>query len=338
MIDIKKRIDVNRISEEWYKIIMDFFTKPCRPFIIVINKNNNNKERIYFDSYAEKLKYQCLEVVFLHYNKDKRHRKRCVSQLLYWWRNLKKIILATPDQMNKQISIWEKRKIGSKILLQRLSQVLIPYYEIIAKKKGHFLVDQLQLKTCPYCNRQFIHSFKGRTLERPELDHFYPKQEFPLFCLSFYNLIPACHSCNHIKMEERLGVNPYQKGFRSHFVITDNRGVKLTKSKIYKLTKKEIRLSFDRNDVEEEMNVSVLGLEDVYNKHTDYVKELIDKSMAYDEHAKKALINSFQGAGYHPRQVHDFIWGRHLMEAEYEDRPLSKLTKDILTLLDIHRK
>lgn len=60
--------------------------------------------------------------------------------------------------------------------------------------------------------------------------------------------------------------------------------------------------------------------------------------MAYDEYAKKALVESFQGAGYHPRQVHDFIWGRHLMEAEYEDRPLSKLTKDILTLLDIHRR
>lgn len=112
----------------------------------------------------------------------------------------------------------------------------------------------------------------------------------------------------------------------------------LTKSQIYKLTEKEIRLNFNGNDVAEEANVSVLGLKNVYNKHTDYVKELIDKSMAYDANARKALVESFQGTGYHPRQVYDFVWGRHLMEAEYEDRPLSKLTKDILDLLDIRRR
>lgn len=81
----------------------------------------------------------------------------------------------------------------------------------------------------------------------------------------------------------------------------------------------------------------VIGLEDVYNKHTDYVKELIDKSKAYDVHARKALVESFQGAGYHPRQVYDFVWGRHLMDAEYEDRPLSKLAKDVLEQLRIRR-
>ena len=105
-----------------------------------------------------------------------------------------------------------------------------------------------------------------------------------------------------------------------------------------KLTEKEIKLDFSGNDIAEEINEKELGLKDVYNKHTDYVKELIDKSMAYDAYARKALVESFQGAGYHPRQVYDFIWGRHLMDAEYEDRPLSKLTKDILDLLDIKRK
>ena len=33
----------------------------------------------------------------------------------------------------------------------------------------------------------------------------------------------------------------------------------------------------------------------------------------------------------------DIWWGQHLMEAEYEDRPLSKLTKDMLDLLGIRR-
>ena len=68
------------------------------------------------------------------------------------------------------------------------------------------------------------------------------------------------------------------------------------------------------------------------------MKELIDKSMAYDTYAQKALVNAFQGAGHHPRQVFDFVWGRHLADTEYEDRPLSKLTKDVLEQLNIRRR
>ena len=95
------------------------------------------------------------------------------------------------------------------MLLKVLSPVLVSYYDNVSKKYGRDLVDKLNIKTCPYCNRQFIYTFNGRAPERPELDHFYPKANYPLFCLSFYNLIPACHSCNHVKSEEEIGINPY---------------------------------------------------------------------------------------------------------------------------------
>lgn len=151
------------------------------------------------------------------------------------------------------------------------------------------------------------------------------------------NLVPVCHSCNHVKLENEIGVNPYKKAFNSRFVITDKKGTKLSPSRIYKLTKKEITLKLDGMNCDEENNSQVLGLENVYGMHTDYVKELIDKSMAYDAYARRALVEYFQGVGYHPRQVYDFVWGKHLIDAEYEDRPLSKLTKDILDLLGIRR-
>ena len=61
------------------------------------------------------------------------------------------------------------------------------------------------------------------------------------------------------------------------------------------------------------------------------------KSLLGKDGAFAPLLESFQSVGYHPRQVYDFVWGRYLMEAKYEDRPLSKLTKDILDLLDISR-
>lgn len=332
MIDIKRGRYVNQVAEEWLNMVKIFFNKSCNPYINLISKR-----RIYFNSYAQKLKYECLCVVF-DYVKDKRYKKVCMAKLDYWWKHIDDILLASPDAMDAQIKKWEKKKNGSIMLLKQLSPVFVSYYERISKKYGRDLVDKLNIKTCPYCNRQFIYTFNGRALERPELDHFYPKADYPLFCLSFYNLIPSCHSCNHVKSEERIGINPYFRAFKRKFVLTDKSGKMLTKSQIYKLTKKEIRLKFNGNDIAEEANVNVLGLKDVYNKHTDYVKELIDKSMAYDAHVRKALVESFQGTGYHPRQVYDFVWGRYLMDAEYEDRPLSKLTKDILDLLDIRRR
>lgn len=332
MIDIKRGRYVNPIAEEWLGWVKKFFHDPSRPYIEL-----SSEKRRYFDSYAHKLRYECLRQVFV-FTKNKKHRKTCVKKLNYWWKHLDDIILASPSCMDMQIQKWEKKKNRDFELLKELASVFVKYYETISNKYGYCLVDKLNIQTCPYCNRQFIYTFKGRALERPELDHFYSKARYSLFCLSFYNLIPACHSCNHVKSDDNIGLNPYYRAFKRKFVITDNAGVQLSKSQIYKLTKKEIRLDFVGKDPLEEVNENVLGLKDVYNKHTDYVSELIDKSMAYDMYAMKALVESFQGAGYHPRQVYDFVWGRHLMNAEYEDRPLSKLTKDILDLLDIKRR
>ena len=332
MIDIKKNRYVDMIAEEWLGKLKNFFSAPCRPYITL-----PSKKRLYFDSYAHKLRYECLCKISSVYVNNRIYRKAYVKKLYNWWNNFDEIILASPDFMDSQVKEWDTEGNEDIKLLEALSTVFVKYYETLSKKYGYDLVDKLNIKTCPYCNRQFIYTFKGIAVERPELDHFYSKNKYPLFCLSFYNLIPACHSCNHVKSENKIGLNPYSRAFVRKFVITDEKGGQLTKSQIYKLRENEIKLDFDGEDIEEEKNVNVLGIKDVYNKHTDYVKELIDKSMAYDTHARKALVESFQGAGYHPSQVYDFVWGIHLIDAEYEDRPLSKLTKDILDLLDIKR-
>ena len=141
-----------------------------------------------------------------------------------------------------------------------------------------------------------------------------------------------------MKLEDPIGVNPYNRPFQRKFIITDIDGNPLSKSEIYNLNEGDgFKLEFDGTDAEEDMNVRVLGIENVYNKHTDYVRELIDKSMAYDNYARQALVTTYEGAGLHPQQVFDFVWGRHLADTEYEDRPLSKLTKDVLDLLDIRK-
>ncbi len=71
--------------------------------------------------------------------------------------------------------------------------------------------------------------------------------------------------------------------------------------------------------------------------HDDYVKEIIEKAAAYDKTAKQQIADTFQKRGYFPDQVFDFVWGKCLDDAQYENRVLSKLTKDLLEQLEIMR-
>lgn len=61
-------------------------------------------------------------------------------------------------------------------------------------------------RICPYCNRNFTPIVTIRNLDkaRPELDHFIPKSIFPMFAVSFHNLIPSCHCCNHNKGSKNI--------------------------------------------------------------------------------------------------------------------------------------
>lgn len=335
MIDIRRKRYLDPIAQRWQEWVHDyFFTVKMgkeRPWI-----HTTATGRIYFDTYADEMFCKLNSVVCKYARGYVNLQNRLLAMVRLCRIRFDAILLATPKQMETWVNLMKRRR-QPKRLMELIKEVMVPYYDTISKAYGHDLVNALDIKTCPYCNRQYIQTFEGLRAERPELDHFYPKALFPMFCLSFYNLIPVCHSCNHVKLDDEIGVNPYRKPFNSRFVIIDKKGAKLSPSKIHKLTKNEIALKLDGKSMEEDENSQVLGLENVYNKHTDYVKELIDKSMAYDAYARQTLVDSFQGAGYHPRQVFDFVWGRHLFDAEYEDRPLSKLTKDILDLLDIRR-
>lgn len=78
---------------------------------------------------------------------------------------------------------------------------------------AYSFVEQLDLKTCPYCNRNYtflVNEENGKL--RPEIDHFYPKSIYPFLAMSFYNLIPSCSICNHTKSDkvEKSLENPYE--------------------------------------------------------------------------------------------------------------------------------
>ncbi|MBR6669554.1 MAG: hypothetical protein IKL31_02265 [Ruminococcus sp.] len=78
----------------------------------------------------------------------------------------------------------------------------------------HQLIDSLGIKTCPYCNAQYITSWidkSGSKHTTADLDHFYQKAYFPLFALSLFNFIPSCHICNSLMKNQRYMETIYPK-------------------------------------------------------------------------------------------------------------------------------
>ena len=202
---------------------------------------------------------------------------------------------------------------------------------------GMQLSRSLNIRTCPYCNRSYTFSIDEKTDEasdrrvkvRPEFDHFYPKAKYPCLALCFYNLIPSCPVCNHLKREQEIDLNPY-------LIDTENSPIyfNLKNEKEVK-TAEDIVLEVESSDGRGSGNIEVLGLQQLYNEHKDYVKEMMDKAVAYNKSYYDGLIESFRGMDLNAQDIENRIWGTYTECSDLGKRPLSKLTRDILKIYNI---
>lgn len=203
-------------------------------------------------------------------------------------------------------------------------------------KISYYFFEKFNLRTCPYCNRNYTFTiFKKGHMIRPEYDHFYGKADYPLLAVSFFNLIPSCHTCNYLKRTSPIGINPYFGRFESKFEVhKKDSNLPLLAEK--ELSQDQLLIEFDSPSKAEQLNIENLGLGDLYKMHADYAMELIEKARIYRGPMMEDLASTFQTAEYTPQQVYEFVWGKNLEDANHINRPLSKLTKDILDQLDIH--
>lgn len=206
------------------------------------------------------------------------------------------------------------------------------YEELFYNQKiGKWLAERLDVKTCPYCNRQYTFTIeKGTKSIRPEFDHFHSKSKFPFLALSFYNLIPACSICNHTKSNDPVDKNPYNEGFNDNFKFRIRTKDGNENSLDWAL-EDNIEIDFSATN----QNIEAFALKKLYNEHIDYVKEIIEKTQAYNHSYYNSLIDSYKGLGKQEADIDRFIWGNYLENAEHEKRPLSKMTKDILQQLNL---
>lgn len=244
--------------------------------------------------------------------------------------NMQRIVLAPPKNFATIVTEFtNKFKEHGAESFDDFKTYMGNQYKTMRDEHGYWLLNALNVKVCPYCNRQYTFTIKDKKVS-PELDHYYPKSKYPFFALSFYNLIPSCSVCNHTKSEQEIDQNPYVVGFNdnSKFRMRSKDG---NDNSLDWALEKEIEIYFTNTN----RNINVFSLEELYNEHIDYIKEIVDKAQAYNHSYYNSLIDSYKGLGKQEADIDRFVWGNYLENAEHEKRPLSKLTKDILQQLNL---
>lgn len=206
------------------------------------------------------------------------------------------------------------------------------------------LVEKIGIKTCPYCNRSYISFVKNDDKKtRPQLDHFYPKAIYPFLACSFYNLIPSCSACNHMKSDddsfkdEKNGdlIHPYNvkdSDFTFSYTLND---LKITE--IFDTNKKDINFEYEESigislNTKYSQNNEYFQLQEIYQNHIDIVIELILKEINYPKSYIDELIENDFGT---EEEIYRFIFSNYLENDKLHQRPLSKLTRDIVKELGI---
>lgn len=245
----------------------------------------------------------------------------------------KDVIIADPDELlqikklldlrtdyntiKKELSHVTKKKSESYYVVDQL-------YSDMRPDTRMFLLDKLDATVCPYCNRSFVYAAEG--FASCQLDHFFSKSKYPIFAVSFYNLIPVCGFCNHKKGEEEFDFYPHNLNSGVDDILKFSFALKGTN---FLKDKNDIDIIIKSKNIYNNQ-IEKLGLRELYSKHRDIVREIIQKfvlnSSAYIESLYKENRDIFTSQ----EEVEEMIYSAYLQDMNLGERPLSKLTRDIL--------
>ncbi|CAM1341817.1 HNH endonuclease [Tenacibaculum amylolyticum] len=212
---------------------------------------------------------------------------------------------------------------------------LFGYSRLRKLRLMYIFAQDLGIKTCPYCNNNYILTIKKSKKANLHFDHFYSKSKYPYLSLNFYNLIPCCATCNITKSDKDFNYNdyihPYKDSLADKFkFITDrdsifnmilNGNKNLNNMKVILKPKKGYEDHLDRHD-------KAFNLSEIYNEHSDIIFEVYAKQYIYTEKFKSLLIDNFEEQ-FSKEEIDRFILGNYVSESDINKRPLSKLMQDI---------
>lgn len=220
------------------------------------------------------------------------------------------------------------------------------YTNFSNRKFGHQWAEKLGVTVCPYCNRSYIFTVKKDARNgkaRPQYDHFFPKSIYPYLALSMYNLIPSCAVCNggksnvdSFKDQKVQYLNPYVEGYGTKTVLQIT--PKKKKDRIHSYVglaeeytvKPESAPDVDKDAAKRIQDTwDLLKLGPLYEKHSDYIRNILRAKQIYTEEYLDQLMKSFPGAFDDMDDLRNVVYFNYLDEEEWGKRILAKLTHDL---------
>lgn len=210
-------------------------------------------------------------------------------------------------------------------------------------------IKKMGIKSCVYCNAQYAISAKRGKTGRSKyyrstytIDHYLPKSDYPYLATSFFNLYPACSTCNQAKSYKpplfKLYINPLDPIERRNpflFNIDKRSFVKYSMSG----NVDDLKIKFGTHsgippqeaiDYEDYFHV-----EKLYGNLNDTVEEVIWKYRVYNKAGRKALYDSYGQLLPHKSDWNRFVLGNYDKEEDILRRPLAKLVQDVAKQLGI---
>jgi hypothetical protein len=276
--------------------------------------------------------------------------KLSIRQREFILENLKNILVSKPKELeaiNKEYEAYctasgkhkiknTKRGLSSVFNYKWFTRTNSRYY------CGYDLAKKLNVKTCPYCNRNYTVTIaEGRKkIARPDFDHFFPHKQYPLLALSFYNLIPSCSICNRtLKNQAKIVygkyIHPYEEGYGN--ALKFNYFANDVDSSVGIKTNYEIETI---NDPFEPLKAkkclesfNLFKLKEIYKEsHNGEIADIVRKHYISNGKYLEILNIAFPSLGGID-ELYRIAFGNYYFEDEFEKRPLSKLTKDVVEQL-----
>lgn len=227
-------------------------------------------------------------------------------------------------------------------------------YKSFSEKKlkgydAYDLAENLGIRVCAYCNRMYIITIQTGTailehVTRPEFDHFFSQEKYPLIALSFFNLIPSCKICNStLKGSEKFAIHkhlhPYLddcwKGFRFSFIPSNTQSLLGAKPNHF-VTIKTDTCSDPKLEKRIKKSMEVFKVNEVYNGHGEEISDLLRlRNVMNDNYLDILRKHTYRHLNISEDELYRLAFGVYRAEADYHKRPFSKLKKDILKELGI---
>lgn len=218
------------------------------------------------------------------------------------------------------------------------------YDKLISNNKplSYNLAKLISCNTCTYCNRQYTFTVIKKDIKtgnvnnktritRPEFDHWISKKKYPLFALSFYNLIPSCSICNstikgELDFSLKTHIHPY--------IQDENETFKFTYQK-KGITENEVDIKYSGNKINK--TLTDLKINAIYNEHKDYeLQDILDLRFKYSDNYLTILFNkTFDLSEVNKKDAYRMLFGVEIDPKDFHKRPMSKFKYDILKELGI---